>query len=133
MSRDELCQLIELYSKNWLALDGVWFQSIEQKQGMNEAMEHDAAAWSRFTVIEAKRIKAFLNLPEQAGLEGLRRALALRFYANINQDEIILEGNTLLYRTVSCRVQCARSRKGMEYQSLQACGAHRILWFCKGH
>lgn len=131
LSRDELCQLIELYSKNWLALDGVWFQSIEQKQGMNEAMEHDAAAWSRFTVIEAKRIKAFLNLPEQAGLEGLRRALALRFYANINQDEIILEGNTLLYRTVSCRVQCARSRKGMEYHPCKPVGLIEYSGFAK--
>ena len=46
LSRDQLCQLIEIYSKNWLALDGVWFQSIEQKLGMDEAMEHDAN-WDR--------------------------------------------------------------------------------------
>lgn len=31
LSKDELIDLINMYSKNWLALDGVWFQSIEQK------------------------------------------------------------------------------------------------------
>ena len=28
-TKDELIELIEIYSKNWLAMDGVWFQSIE--------------------------------------------------------------------------------------------------------
>ena len=31
LTKNELIQLIELYSKNWLAMDGVWFQSIEEK------------------------------------------------------------------------------------------------------
>ena len=75
LSKEELIRLIEDYSKNWLAMDGVWFQSVERMRGMDEAMHHDAEAWRRFTVIEAKRIKAFLGLPERPGLEGLARAL----------------------------------------------------------
>ena len=62
LSRDQLEQLIQLYCKNWLAMDGVWFQSVEKKFGMDEAMEHDIRIWSQFTVIEAKRIKEFLGL-----------------------------------------------------------------------
>lgn len=85
-TKDELIQLIEIYSKNWLAMDGVWFQSIEQKYGMDEAMYHDKEAWRRFTVIEARRIKAFLKLEENAGTDGLAKALRLRFYANLNKD-----------------------------------------------
>ena len=99
-SKEELIRLIEDYSKNWLAMDGVWFQSVERTRGMDEAMHHDAEAWRRFTVIEAKRIKAFLGLPERAGLEGLARALQLRFYANLNEADIIIdeEKKTLVYR-----------------------------------
>ena len=74
-TKEELIELIEIYSKNWLAMDGVWFQSIEKKFGMDEAMYHDAEAWRRFTVIEARRIKKFLHLEEQAGVEGLAKAL----------------------------------------------------------
>ena len=83
-TKEELIDLIEIYSKNWLALDGVWFQSVERKFGMDEAMFHDKEAWKLFTVIEARRIKGFLKLPEQAGLEGLAKALTLRLYANNN-------------------------------------------------
>ena len=39
-SKEQLIELIENYCKNWLAMDGVWFQSVEQKYGMDEAMEH---------------------------------------------------------------------------------------------
>ncbi len=131
LSREQLIQLIELYSKNWLAMDGVWFQSVEQKSGMDEAMEHDANAWSRFTVIEAKKLKAFLGLPERPGLEGLAKALELRFYANINKDEIILKGNTLTYRTLECRVQNARKRKGMAFHPCKPVGVIEYSGFAK--
>ena len=70
LSRDQLLELIAIYSKNWLAMDGVWFQSVERKYGMEEAMYHDVEAWKRFTVTEARRIKKFLGLPERPGLEG---------------------------------------------------------------
>ena len=89
MSREQLEELIQMYCKNWLAMDGVWFQSVEKKFGMDEAMVHDVNIWSQFTVIEAKKIKAFLQLPERAGLDGLEKALQLRLYANINRDEIL--------------------------------------------
>lgn len=130
-TKEELIQLIELYSKNWLAMDGVWFQSIEKKYGMAEAMEHDANAWQRFTIIEAKKIKNFLKLPEQAGIEGLRQALSLRFYANINKDEILIEGNTLLYRTLECRVQNARQRKNMPWHPCKPVGIIEYTGFAK--
>ena len=85
LSREELLELIDIYAKNWLALDGVWFQSIERTEGMDAAMYHDGQAWERFTAIEAKRLKAFLGLGEHPGLEGLEKALSLRFYANLNE------------------------------------------------
>lgn len=121
-TKEQLIELIEIYSKNWLALDGVWFQSIEKKRGMDEAMYHDAEAWKRFTVIEAKRIKEFLKLPEQAGLEGLAQALRLRFYANLNEDKIEINGNELIYTMVKCRVQTARERKGMPFHPCKSVG-----------
>ncbi len=122
LSREELIELLGIYAKNWLAADGVWFQSVEQKFGMEEAMLHDVAIWRKFTVIEAQRLKSFLGLPERAGLEGLAKALSLRFYANINEDQIIIEGNTLTYRAIDCRVQTARRRKGMEFHPCKAVG-----------
>lgn len=131
LTKEELIELIEIYSKNWLAMDGVWFQSIERKYGMEEAMFHDGEAWKRFTVIEARRIKEFLHLPDRAGLEGLAKALSLRFYANLNHDEIRIEGNTLTYRTLTCRVQQARERKQMEFHPCKPVGVIEYAGFAK--
>ncbi len=122
---------MEIYSKNWLAMDGVWFQSVERKCGMDEAMYHDAQAWKRFTVIEAQRIKSFLGLPERAGVEGLAQALRLRFYANLNEDRIEQDGNTLLYSAVHCRVQTARERKGMPLHPCKPVGLIEYEGFAK--
>ena len=121
-TKEELIQLIEIYSKNWLAMDGVWFQAVERKFGMDEAMYQDAEAWKHYTVVEAKKIKEFLQLPNRAGIEGLKKALSIRFYANINEDRIETEGNTLIYTSVNCRVQRARERKGMPFHPCKSVG-----------
>ncbi len=130
-SKDELIKLIEIYSKNWLAMDGVWFQSIEKKFGMDEAMYHDREAWLRFTVIEARRIKEFLKLGDNSGLEGLKKALRLRLYANINEDKIEIDVNTLTYSVVNCRVQAARERKGMAFHPCKLVGIVEYGEFAK--
>lgn len=122
MSKEQLISLIEIYSKNWLAMDGLWFQTFEGRYGMDEAMEADIEVWKKFTVIEAKKIKKILGLEERPGLEGLAKALSLRLYANVNKDEIIIDGNTLTYRMLECRVQHARSSKGMEFHPCKSVG-----------
>lgn len=81
LSKEQLLELIELYAKNWLAHDGVWFQSIERKFGMAEAMYHDEEAWKRFTVIEAKRIKEFCSCWRILDLRAWSRRCTIAFTA----------------------------------------------------
>ena len=131
LDKADLLKLIEIYCKNWLAMDGVWFQSVERKLGMDEAMEHDINAWRSFTVIEARRIKEFLKLPARSGIVGLKKALKYRLYANINEDEIIVQDNVLIYRTLDCRVQNARKRKGMEFHPCKSVGIVEYKYFAK--
>ncbi|MDO4552452.1 MAG: DUF6125 family protein [Bacillota bacterium] len=131
LSRDELLELIEIYAKEWLAVDGLWFQAVEKKRGMDEAMEHDKEMWAQFTVIEANRIKKFLGLPDHPGLEGLEAALKLRLYSNINQQEYIREDNKLVFKTLDCRVQTARSRKGMEWHPCKPVGEIEYSGFAR--
>ncbi len=130
-SKEELIRLIEDYSKNWLAMDGVWFQSVEQAEGMDAAMFHDARAWERFTVIEAKRIKAFLGLDDHPGLDGLEQALSLRFYANLNEATFERGEGRLVYTMKKCRVQSARERKGMPYHPCKPVGEIEYAGFAR--
>lgn len=129
--QEDLIRLIEMYAKNWLALDGVWFQSIEQAEGMDAAMFHDRRAWARFTVTEARRIRDFLGLGEQPGLEGLAQALSLRFYAHINEDELRYENGALLYTMKDCRVQTARRRRGLPFHPCKSVGELEYALFAR--
>lgn len=133
LSHEQLKALVEIYARNIYALDGVWFQSIEKTDGMDTAIEHDRNAWRRFTETEAKRLKKFLNLPEYPGLDGLYQALSLRFSGIANPKvELIQESSSsLIYRIVECRVQNARSSKGMPYHPCKSVGIIEHEFFAK--
>lgn len=122
LSKEQLAELVELYSKNLIALDGTWFQSVERERGMDEAMRRDREAWERFTVSEARRIKRFLGLSERPGLDGLEQALRYKVNTLSSVAEAVCEGNVLVYRVVACRVQEARLRKGMPLHPCKSVG-----------
>jgi len=114
LTGDRLIALVTDLGKRWLALDGLWFQAIEKEFGMDKAMSADMAVWQDFSALEARRIKDFLELPEQGGLGGLELALQFRLYSFINEQEIISQSeNQFLLRMKECRVQNARKRKNM--------------------
>jgi len=101
-------------AKNWLANDGIWFQAVEQRHGMNDAKRCNDSCWGRFSPWEAHAIKKFLKLSPEPGLDGLALALQFRLYAHINEQTIIKEGpGGIIFRMTTCRVQEARKRKGL--------------------
>lgn len=114
LSKQELLELLKDSAVNWLAHDGLWFQAVEKKFGMETAMELDRAAWEKFTVIEANRIKKRLKLEAEGGIPALIQALKFRLYARVNVQEIIEEEeHRCIFRMNRCRVQEARMRKGL--------------------
>ena len=62
-------------AKNWVAMDGLWFQAVEEAYGMEAALALDRLVWEQFASIEARRIKERLSLPENGGLDALEIAL----------------------------------------------------------
>jgi hypothetical protein len=112
MPKEALLTLMEELGKNWLAGDGLWFQAVEASHGMTEAKCCNDSCWERFSPFEAFSIKRMLELPDEAGLDGLKRALDFRLYARINKQSIEDEGPaSFLFRMDDCRVQSARKRK----------------------
>ncbi|MFU8796847.1 MAG: DUF6125 family protein, partial [Dehalococcoidia bacterium] len=113
MERDTLISLIDAMCINWLAEDGVWFQAVENNHDMYTAKRCNDTCWTRYSPLEAASIKSFLQLPEQAGLDGLQKALSFRLYARINEQVTLRSGDELVFRMVKCRVQEARRRRGL--------------------
>jgi len=132
LPRETLEKMIEDFAKNWLAHDGLWFQAVEQRYGIDIAIELDTQAWRQFTVIEAQRIMALHNIAPNSGLDGLRKALGFRHYAMLNQQEIRNEtARSFEFYMVDCRVQSARRRKQLPLFPCKSVGLVEYEWFAK--
>jgi len=106
-------ELIEA-AKNWLAMDGLWFQAVEKAFGMDTALGMDRDVWEQFAVIEATRIKERLTLPDKGGLDALEIAFKNRLVFLLNELKISHQNEkNLIVTTKTCRVQAARKRKGL--------------------
>jgi len=113
LPRDKAIGLVDSVAANWLAGDGVWFQTVEQRHEMFTAKRCNDSCWTRFSPYEASRIKALLNLPDAGGLDALEKALAYRLYSRLNVQECRYEDKSLIFTMVNCRVQTARKRRGL--------------------
>jgi len=114
LTKQEIRELLIDASKNWLAHDGLWFRAVEDKFGIEAAMELDRKAWEKFTVIEAKRIMKRLGMAPGGGIPALIQALKFRLYAHINVQEVTEASETrCIFRMNRCRVQDARKRQGL--------------------
>ena len=132
LSPELMEQMLVDFAKNWLAHDGLWFQAVERHYGIEKAIELDTEAWVRFTVLEAKRIMARHDIPENSGLEGLKKALGFRLYAFLNVQEIRNETETSFeFYMVDCRVQSARKRKNMTLFPCKSVGIEEYSGFAK--
>jgi len=114
LSRKQLIGMLDDFAKNWLAHDGLWFQQVERNYGIEKAIELDTEAWRTFTKIEAKRIMTRHDIPNNSGLKGLKKALSYRLYSRLNIQSFSEEtGNSFVFQMNRCRVQYARTRKGL--------------------
>ncbi len=132
LNKEELIKIIVDDAKNWLAHDGVWFQAIEKRYGMDVAVEIDTDAWRLFTVIEAKRIMERLGLKPGGSIPALVECLKHRFYARLNLQECIEVTETrAVFRMLDCRVQSARKRKGLPDNPCKSVGIVEYSEFAK--
>ncbi len=130
LSRDQLIDLVEKLGVNWLANDGIWFQAVEGKFGMNDAKRCNDTCWTRYSPFEASKIKRLLDLPENGGIPALKKALSFRMYATINKQSIEdVDDNCIIFRMNDCRVQAARKRKGLADYPCKSVGLVEYPYF----
>ena len=132
LPRESLLNLADDIGKNWIANDGVWFQSVEFAYGMNDAKRCNDSCWARFSPFEAWAVKQSLELPEKAGLEGLKKALGFRIYSRVNVQSIIDEGpGSFIFQMNKCRIQLARKRKGLTDYPCKSGGMVEYTYFAE--
>jgi hypothetical protein len=132
MPKASLLALMDSVAANWLANDGVWFQAVEFTRGMNDAKRCNDSCWTRFSPFEARAVKKFLSLPENPGLEGLKKALNFRVYSRLNNQSIVDDGPAgFIFQMNECRVQSARKRKGLDDYPCKSGGLVEYTYFAE--
>ena len=132
LTKEELIKLLKVYAKNWLAHDGCWFLSAEEKYGMDTAIELDTLSWQKFAAAEAKRIMNEFDIPANGGLKALEKAFGYRLYAVINKQNIEwIDENKLIFKMVECRVQKLRRQKGLPDFPCKSVGIVEFTQFAK--
>lgn len=111
LTKEDLMKLLEIFSKNILTLDGYWFLSIEDRFGLEKAIEIDKEVWGKFGISEARRIKNFLKIDE-GDLNDLAKALEFLSYAIVSNPLIEKKHNSVILSIRNCRPQSARIRSG---------------------
>lgn len=131
MEPEKLLALKDRLAKNWLANDGIWFQTVEKSGGMDEAKRCNDSCWGQFSPVEAHLVKRFLGLGPQPGLAGLKKALGFRIYESINVQSVVEEGDAVILYMNQCRVQEARKRKGLPDYPCKSAGLVEYSYFAR--
>lgn len=132
LPKEKKIELIDAIAKNWLAQDGIWFQAVEFKHGMNDAKRCNDSTWARFSPFEAWSIKKLLNMEEHPGLSGLEKALRFRIYGRLNTQSTRWEDGALILEMNDCRVQSARARKNLDDYPCKSAGLVEYSRFAEG-
>ncbi|MBN1221762.1 MAG: hypothetical protein JXB23_00840 [Candidatus Aminicenantes bacterium] len=131
-TKEEVLGLLVDASKNWLAHDGLWFRAVEDKFGIDTAIELDKVAWKKFTAIEAKRIMQRLGITPGGGIPALIQCLKFRLYAHINVQEVLEASEArCVFHMKRCRVQDARKRQGLPDFPCKSVGIIEYSGFAK--
>ncbi len=113
LSKDQLIELMKIYGRFALTLDGLWFLGVEQQQGIDKAIEVDEEVWRQFGKSEAKNLKKFLMMDVVSKLEDICRIYLLTsVFGNLGARAEI-QGEKCYLSVTNCHPQKARIRKGM--------------------
>ena len=113
LSKEQLIDLVKMYGRFALTLDGLWFLGVERMQGMNKAIELDEEVWRQFGRNEARILKKFLSIDSVSTLEEICKVYLLTpVFGNLGGQAEVQDGRCYLSVT-DCHPQKARVKKGM--------------------
>lgn len=115
LPRETLIELIRMHGKNWFTLDGTWFRLVEEKFGLEAALELDFKMWQNQGRKEAGRIKEILNIQEKGARSVLK---AISFLTSMQSTAFFWEyeerEERIYVRCTHCVPQESRVRNGLK-------------------
>ena len=112
--------------RNYLTCDGLWFLAVEEKYGLDVAVEIDLKVQEKLTPILAKRIAKVFGITEM-GIPGLAKTLRLDpVWAAYTHEWPVLTEKKSVIRFTGCPTQEARIR---DQRPEFPCKPVGVVWF----
>jgi hypothetical protein len=99
-SRETLIKLLGAYAKLYQTVDGLWYTSVKEKFGNEEAVGCDFWVWQKQTPYEMARLCRALKI-ERDGVAGLMKALQFGPWCFTHKLGIELNGRNAAILTIS--------------------------------
>jgi hypothetical protein len=113
LPKETLIKIIRMLARNWLTVDGLWFRGVEEKYGLEAAVELDVKMWCQEALIETKRVIETLDMRKK-GIEGVLNVLqymSASYAYCFEYEEKSPTRAVIVYR--ECIPQEARVRQGL--------------------
>ncbi|MFH1932173.1 MAG: DUF6125 family protein [Pseudomonadota bacterium] len=111
LSKEQLIDLLQLFGRGALTIDGFWFLGVEKLHGTEEATDLDEQAWGHYGKVEAKLLKKYLSMEQVTRLEDICRIYLLTpIFGNLGATAEV-RGNKCYLSVTDCHPQKARVRE----------------------
>ena len=111
MSFDD-AMLVEMLRRSYFACDGLWFVKIEDRRGLEEALQLDDQVWAVMPKIQARKARELLGI-EGSSLADLQQCIALKFVAEGHEISVRRDGDRELEVAITrCPWREALERSG---------------------
>ena len=123
MSKPQLIELLKLYAQLLLTVDGLWFMGIERAKGVDDAIKFDKEVWRQFGVLEAHRMKKFLEMDSIKTVEDVCKIVLLSpMWVSVGPKAEIQNSRCFLSVT-NCHPQKSRIKQGLGEFPCKSLGA----------
>ena len=112
LPKETLIELIQTYARNWMTVDGLWFTNVEDRFGIDVAVELDLQMWKVQARVETKRLLKIFGKGEKSPQDMLKIIDAMTF-SNIFTFEVeSVDSEKAVIYYPHCPMQEARVKQG---------------------
>jgi hypothetical protein len=115
--------LMEVASRTYYTIDGLWFLAVEEAFGFEKAFELNQSVWKKAGPILAKRLLKHIDTEGKHPLQILMEVLLTDPLANVHHPHVVeLTERKAVFRCIDCPIQVARIRDGRGvYNGIPGC------------
>ena len=113
LTREQLIELLKMYGRFALTLDGLWFIGMERIQGLDTTVTQDEEVWRYFGKSEGKMLKKFLHLDRVDNPADICRIYLLTSVFGNMGGRARIEGQKCFLAVTDCHPQKARIKKNL--------------------